>query len=236
MGTHKVLIDYGNKKLLEGETEDQLIQSFTDNILSRDGKKTGRVKGKGVLNNAISTYIFEYLESYHVATYFSERLNDREMLVKRVKSIPVDVVVRNIATGSTARQFGLKDRTELESPFIEYYYNAEFGKYPLINESHIHALNLAESDDIRNMSMEITKSNAVLKPFFERRNIKLVEFMIQFGVYNGKVVIAGEFNPDTCRLWDAETNEILDRDRFTRNGDKISRVYREVYDRLIGMG
>ncbi len=236
MGNNKVLSDHGYKKILEGDEENHLIQSFTDNISSRDGKNTGRIKGKGILNNTISAYIFEYLESFHVATYFSNKINDREMLVKRVNPIPVDVVVYNIATGSTARQFGLKERTELESPFIEYYYNAAFVKYPLINESHIHALNLADSDDIRNMSMEITKSNAVLKPFFERRNIKLVAFKIQFGVFDGRVVVAGEFNPDTCRFWDAETYEILDRDRYVKDGGKTAKIYQEVHDRIIGMG
>ena len=236
MGNSKPLIDYGYKKIFEGETENHLIQSFTDTITSRDGKKTGRIKGKGILNNAISAYIFEYLQSYHVATYFSEKLNDRDMRVNRVTPIPVDVVVRNIATGSIARNFGLKDPTELESPFVEYYYNADFVKYPLINESHIHALSLADSDDIRNMSMEITKSNAVLKPLFERRSIKLVEFKMRFGVHDSQIMIAGEFNPDTCRFWDAETREVLDRDRFAKDGNKTSKVYQEIHDRLIGMG
>ena len=216
MGKGKTLFDYGHKKIFEGESEDHLIQSFTDNVTSRDGRKTGRIKGKGILNNAISAYIFEYLQSYHVANYFMEKMNERDMRINNIAPIPVDVVVRNVVTGAVARNFGLKDPTDLESPFIEYFYNADFVKYPLINESHIHALNLADSDDIRNMSMEITKSNAVLKPFFERRNIKLVEFKIRFGVSDGQVMIAGEFNPDTCRLLDVETGEILDSNRFIR--------------------
>lgn len=236
MGSRKVIYDFGNKKVYEGDTETHLIQSFTDTITSHNGKMTGRLKGKGRLNNAISAYLFDYLHSYNVSTHFSEKLNESEMKVIRTEQIPIDVVVRNTAIGPVARQFGLKDPSDLESPFIEYYYNVDFVKYPQINESHIHALNLAESESIRNMSMEITKSNAVLKPLFERRDMKLAEFRIRFGLFDGRVMITGEFNPDTCRLRDAVTDEILDCDRYLKDGSRTVKIYQEVHDRLIGMG
>jgi phosphoribosylaminoimidazole-succinocarboxamide synthase len=236
LGNRKVIYDFGNKKIYEGDTETHLIQSFTDTIVSRNGKKTGRLKGKGRLNNAISAYLFEYLQSYNVSTHFTEKISENEMKVIRTEPIPVDVIVRNIAAGPVARQFGLKDPSDLESPFIEYYYNADFVKYPQINESHIYALNLAESDDMRNISMEITKSNAVLKPLFERRDIKLAEFIIRFGIFEGKVMITGEFNPDTCHLRDSVTNAILDCDRYIKDGASTVKIYQEVHDRLIGMG
>jgi len=236
LGNRKVIYDFGNKKVYEGDTETHLIQSFTDTVTSHNGKKTGRLKGKGKIYDAISAYLFEYLQSYHVSTHFSEKISESEMKVIRTEPIPFDVVVRNIATGPVARQFGLKDPSDLESPFIEYYYNADFVKYPQINESHIYALNLAESEDIRNMSMKITKSNAVLKPLFDRRNIKLAEFRIRFGIFEGRVMITGEFNPDTCRLRDSITNEILDCDRFIKDGSRTVKIYQEVHDRLTGIG
>lgn len=234
MSDKKVLFEDGSKKVYEADSDDQLIQSFTDNIVSSDGKKSGKVRGKGPTNNAVAVHIFEYLESYNVATHFVSKLSDREMQVRQTDIFPITVQVHNMATPALKKRYGNDNNNDLPLPMIEFFHGKDRLNDPLNRDFNEQALELAGVDDLKAMSRDGLKINALIKPFFERRNIILADVKMHFGKYRGHVVLSSEITPDSCRLTDAKTGKALSSERFDKDVGDISELYRTVHDRILG--
>jgi phosphoribosylaminoimidazole-succinocarboxamide synthase len=234
MASKKILWDNGIKKVYETSNEDQLLLEFTDNFITADGEKKGKIKGKSRYNTNLSSRLYEYLESYHVMTCFISKESEDELLVKKSEILPIEVVITNIASGSICRRFGLEDATEFEAPMIEYYYDNDKIKNPLINDSHLLALKLASADEVRSIVRILPKINALLKSFFERRKLKLVELRCKFGRYKGHMVLASELTPEFIKVWDSETNDKYDVERFAANLPKIEEIYQIIQNRAMG--
>lgn len=222
------------KKLYNTDNPDLVIQEFKDSATAFDGAKKGTIRGKGAINNQISARLFQYLESYHVPTHFVRTLSDREMLVKKVEIIPVEVVVRNIVAGSLAERLGEEEGRDLSEPILEFYLKDDALHDPMITEEEILQRGLATKDELAKIKRMALKINALLKSFFERRKLRLVDFKLEFGRHHGEIVLADEISPDTCRLWDAETGERMDKDRFRRDMPGIVEAYRAVHERVLG--
>jgi len=234
MASKKLLLDNGIKKVYETNNEDQLLLEFSDNFITSDGGKKGKIKGKSRYNTNLSSRLYEYLESYHVMTCFISRESDDELLVKRSEILPVEIVITNIASGSICRRFGIDDATEFEAPMIDYYYENEKIKNPLINDSHLIALKLASAEEVRSIVRILPKINALLKSFFERRRLKLVELRCKFGRYKGHMVLASDLIPEYIKVWDADTNEKLDVERSASNLPKVEEIYQAFQNRTMG--
>ncbi|MBI5327744.1 MAG: phosphoribosylaminoimidazolesuccinocarboxamide synthase [Deltaproteobacteria bacterium] len=210
-----------------------LIQYFKDEATAFDGKKKGIIKEKGVLNNKISSRIFQYLEDKGIPTHFVKRLSDREMVIKKLEIIPVEVVVRNIAAGSLAKRMGVEEGAPLRKTVLEFYYKSDTLGDPMINDYHIETFNFAkkfEVDILKEMAIEI---NGYLSKFFDERGITLVDFKLEFGRHKGQILLGDEITPDGCRLWDKETKEKMDKDRFRRDLGKIEEAYQEVCRKVL---
>ena len=225
----------GKAKILYG-TEDPklLIQSFKDSATALDGKKKGLIEDKGVWNNKISAKVFEYLESKRIKTHFVKTLSEREMLVKRLEMIPLEMVVRNTATGSITRRLGIEEGTSFKPPVLEYYLKNDSLGDPMLNRSHIRVLGLAKEEEMKALDRLSLKINEVLIPFFLERKIKLVDFKLEFGVMDGKILLGDEISPDTCRFWDAQSKTIrrLDKDLFRKDLGGEREAYLEVFRRI----
>jgi len=234
LSVKKVLFEDGSKKVSETESEDQLLQAFTDNIVSTDGKKNGRVKGKGVINNAIAIHVFEFLESYHLKTHFMNKENEREMKVKNTEKVPITIEIHNISSPQLSKKYGFEKKSQLPVPVIEFYYNNSKLNRPMINEFHATALEVCTQDEMRTMARDALKANAILKPFFERRNINLAGFRLQFGRYKGHLIINSEIIPDTCWLIEKETGDPIGHECFDRDLGNVSETYRDVHERIVG--
>jgi len=224
------------KVLFEGPEPGTIVQHFKDDLTAFNAKKKGVATGKGVLNNRISEYLMMRLAEVGIPTHFIRRLNMREQLVRQVEIIPVEVVVRNIAAGSLAKRLGIDEGTTLPRSIVEYYYKSDDLDDPMVSEEHITAFGWAtpqELDDIMSMALRI---NDFLSGLFLGVGIRLVDFKIEFGrLWNDdemRVVLADEITPDSCRLWDLQTNECMDKDRFRRDLGKIEEAYQEVARRL----
>jgi len=224
------------KVLFEGPEPGTIVQHFKDDLTAFNAKKKGVATGKGVLNNRISEYLMLRLAEVGIPTHFMRRLNMREQLVRQVEIIPVEVVVRNIAAGSLAKRLGIDEGTTLPRSIVEYYYKSDDLDDPMVSEEHITAFGWAtpqELDDIMSMALRI---NDFLSGLFLGVGIRLVDFKIEFGRLwsddEMRVVLADEITPDSCRLWDLQTNECMDKDRFRRDLGKIEEAYQEVARRL----
>lgn len=224
------------KKMYATDDPDFVIQEFKDDATAFNGKKKGTIKNKGIVNNKISAFIFEFLESYHIPTHFEKVLSDREMLVKKLNIIPVEVVMRNIATGSLVKRYGLEEGKELEYPVLEFYLKNDALDDPMINEHHAVAFGLATPGEMDTISRYGTKINAILKSFFIRRKIRLVDFKLEFGRFKDRIVLGDEISPDTCRFWDLDTGEKLDKDRFRQDLGGIEEAYKEILSRVLHTG
>jgi phosphoribosylaminoimidazole-succinocarboxamide synthase len=222
------------KKVYVTDVEDKYIIEYKDDATAFNGAKKGTIADKGVVNNAMSAYLFEVLEKEGVSTHFVEKIDERNMAVKKVEIVPLEVIVRNIAAGSLSKRLGLEEGTELPVTVLEFCYkNDELGD-PMINEYHIEAMKLATSEEIEKIKKMALKVNEVLTQRFRRSNIKLVDFKLEFGRYGNDIILADEISPDTCRLWDADTDEKLDKDRFRRDLGRVEESYHEVLERLLG--
>ncbi len=221
------------KVLYTTEDPNLLIQYFKDEATAFDGKKKGIIQEKGVLNNKISSRIFRYLEDRSVKTHFVDMLSDREMLVKRLRIIPIEVVVRNIAAGSLSKRMGVEEGAPLKETILELYYKSDPLGDPMINEYHVKAFGLAEADELRKMEVSALKINRFLSEFFDERGITLVDFKLEFGVHRGELLLGDEITPDGCRLWDKETREKMDKDRFRRDLGKVEEAYQEVLRKVL---
>lgn len=220
------------KKIFEAEDKDQVIIYYKDDATAFNGAKKSEISGKGVLNNSITTMIFELLHKNGIETHFIEKLSEREQLCKKVEIVPLEVIVRNVAAGSMAKRLGIEEGRELNTTIFEICYkNDELGD-PLINDYHAVALGLTTFEELKTMYDTTAKINNILKEFFLKQNIKLIDFKIEFGRFKGKVILADEISPDTCRFWDANTNEKLDKDRFRRDLGNVEEAYCEILKRL----
>ena len=226
------------EKIYEGKAKiiyttsdpDLVIQYFKDDASAFDGKKKGTIVDKGVMNNPISSRIFQFLENEGVKTHFVETLNDREMLVKRLDIIPVEVVLRNIAAGSLSKRLGIEEGTVLDKPILEFFYKSDPLGDPMINECHVDVFGWATKQEVEILKSEGFKINNLMMQFFKERNIRLVDFKLEFGRHKGGVLLGDEISPDGCRLWHWETNEKMDKDRFRFNLGSVEEKYQEVYD------
>ncbi|HBR16465.1 MAG: phosphoribosylaminoimidazolesuccinocarboxamide synthase [Deltaproteobacteria bacterium RIFCSPLOWO2_12_FULL_43_16] len=225
----------GKAKILYAtDNPDLLIQYFKDEATAFDGRKKGIIQEKGIVNNKISSRIFQYLEDKGIPTHFIERPSDREMVVKRLEIIPIEVVVRNIAAGSLAKRMGVEEGTPLKKTILEFYYKSDPLGDPMINDYHIEAFKLAEKfevDILKEMAIEI---NGYISKFFDERGITLVDFKLEFGRHKGQILLGDEITPDGCRLWDKQTKEKMDKDRFRRDLGKIEEAYQEVCRKVLG--
>lgn len=223
------------KKVYKTDDPDLYVVEYKDDATAFNGQKRERIAGKGELNNKISALFFELLREKGIESHFVKRLSDTEQLVRKVTIIPLEVVVRNIAAGSLSKRLGWEEGRELPRPVVEFYYkNDELGD-PLINESHIAVLGVATPDQLDDITTQALKVNEILTAYLRERGILLVDFKLEFGLDSGgRVLLADEISPDTCRFWDAATKEKLDKDRFRRDLGGVERAYEEVLHRLGG--
>ena len=221
------------KKIFSTENENEFIVYYKDDATAFNGEKKAEIASKGILNNKISTIMFEELAKEGIESHFIKSLSDREMLVKKVEILPLEVIVRNITAGSFCKRYGVEEGIVLDTPIFEMSYkNDDFGD-PLLNDDHAVALKLATREEIDFLRTQTLKINEIMKKFFLKMDLKLVDFKLEFGKdVNGNVILADEISPDTCRLWDVNTNEKLDKDRFRRDLGDLVQGYEEVLARL----
>ena len=223
------------KKVFATDDANLVIVSYKDDATAFDGTKKGTITGKGVINNRMSNFLMQILEKEGVPTHFVEELNDRETVVKKVSIVPLEVIIRNISAGSFAKRFGVEEGIVFDEPTIEFSYKNDDLHDPLLNAYHAIALKLATREDIENIKAMAFKVNEVLKAYFLKLGVKLVDFKLEFGrTADGTIVLADEISPDTCRFWDAETNEKLDKDRFRRDLGGVEDAYKEMMRRVLG--
>ena len=223
------------KKVFKTDDPELFIVDYKDDATAFNGLKKGTIAGKGVINNVMSNHMFQLLEQQGVPTHFVEQLSERETLVKKVSIVPLEVIIRNISAGSFAKRFGVEEGIVFDEPTIEFSYkNDELGD-PLMNAYHAIALKAATRDEIETIKAMAFKVNEVMKQYFDTLNVILVDFKLEFGkTADGKIVLADEISPDTCRLWDKTTKEKLDKDRFRRDMGGVEEAYQEIMKRVMG--
>ncbi len=223
------------KKVFATSDPNLVIVSYKDDATALDGLKKGTIAGKGVINNRMTNLLMRLLEENGVPTHYVEELSDRDTLVKRVSIVPLEVIIRNISAGSFAKRYGVEEGIVFDRPTLEFSYKNDELHDPLINYYHALALRLAteeELDAIRDMAFKV---NSVLTEYFSALKVKLVDFKLEFGrLPDGKIVLADEISPDTCRFWDADTGEKLDKDRFRRDLGGVEDAYNEMMRRVLG--
>jgi phosphoribosylaminoimidazole-succinocarboxamide synthase len=232
MQTGEMLYEGKAKKVYLTSEPDELIQFFKDDATAFNAQKKGTIHDKGIRNNQISEQLFRLLEERGVSTHFLDRVDERSMRIKRLKMIPLEVVVRNVTAGSLSKRLGLPDGKVLSPPLVELYYKDDSLGDPLINEDHVRLLGAAEPDQLSTIKELALKINGIMVPFFDERNLVLVDFKLEFGIYHGTICLGDEIGPDTCRLWDKSTRESLDKDRFRKDLGKVEEAYAEVYRRV----
>lgn len=223
------------KKVFATDDANLVIVDYKDDATAFNGEKKGTITGKGVINNVMSNHMFQLLEQQGVPTHFVEQLSERETLVKKVSIVPLEVIIRNISAGSFAKRFGVEEGVVFDEPTIEFSYkNDELGD-PLMNAYHAIALKAATREEIETIKAMAFKVNEVMKQYFDTLNVILVDFKLEFGkTADGKIVLADEISPDTCRLWDKTTKEKLDKDRFRRDMGGVEEAYQEIMKRVMG--
>jgi phosphoribosylaminoimidazole-succinocarboxamide synthase len=234
MTTGTLLYEGKAKKIFTAERADEVVHYFKDDATAFNAQKRGTIVDKGIINNKVSERLFTLLEAEGIRTHFVKRLSDREMLTKKVTIVPVEVVVRNIIAGSLAKRLGLKEGDPIQPAIVEFYYKDDALGDPLVNDDHLRLMNIATPALLKDLRDLGHKINAVLKPFFAERQMQLVDFKLEFGVFHNKLVLADEISPDTCRLWDVATGESMDKDRFRKDMGKIEEAYQEVLKRVCG--
>jgi phosphoribosylaminoimidazole-succinocarboxamide synthase len=222
------------KKIFTTGNPGQVLQYFKDDATAFNALKRGTIVEKGIVNNKVSERLFRLLEQSGVPTHFVERRSDREMLTKKVTIVPVEVVIRNIVAGSLAKRLGLKEGEAIQPAIVEWYYKNDALGDPLISDEHVRLLKLATPEQLEEIKRLALKVNSLLQPFFAERKMILVDFKLEFGLHNGRLILADEISPDTCRFWDQATKESMDKDRFRKDLGKIEEAYQEVLKRVCG--
>ena len=221
------------KKLFITEDPQILRVEYKDDATAFNGKKFDRLKDKGRLNNAITVFFFEHLETKDIPSHFVRKISETEQLVRRVKIIPLEVVVRNVAAGSLSKRIGWEEGKELPHPIVEFYYKDDDLGDPLLAEEHIRLLELASEAQIEELKKRGLAVNEALKSLMLSKGILLIDFKLEFGLdQKGEILLADEISPDTCRFWDIESGKILDKDRFRRDLGGVTEAYLEIHQRL----
>lgn len=221
------------KKVYSTEDPNLYIVSYKDDATAFNGLKKGTIVGKGVINNRMSNYLMQLLEKRGVPTHFVQELSDRDTLVKKVSIVPLEVIVRNVSAGSFAKRYGVEEGIVFQEPTIEFSYKSDALGDPLINEYHALALGLATKEEIGEIKRMAFQINDVLKEYFKNLGVDLIDFKLEFGrLPDGKIVLADEISPDTCRFWDSKTKEKLDKDRFRRDLGGVEGAYQEMMRRI----
>ncbi|GLC78698.1 phosphoribosylaminoimidazolesuccinocarboxamide synthase [Lacrimispora brassicae] len=232
MEKKELLYEGKAKKVYTTEDPDVLIVSYKDDATAFNGLKKGTIVGKGAVNNRMTNFIFQKLEAKGVPTHLVEELNDRETVVRKVEIIPLEVIIRNYSAGSFAKKMGMEEGVKFPCPTLEFSYKNDDLGDPFINSYYALALELATQEEMDKITEYAFKVNEVLKDYFDGLNIDLIDFKIEFGRYHDQVILADEISPDTCRLWDKDTYEKLDKDRFRRDLGGVEDAYEEVFRRL----
>ena len=223
------------KKVYATENPELYIVSYKDDATAFNGLKKGTIAGKGVINNRVTNYMMQMLEKNGVPTHFVEEISDSETVVKKVQIVPLEVIIRNISAGSFSKRYGVEEGIVFEQPTIEFSYKNDDLGDPLINEYHALALKLATREEIDTIKALAFRTNELMKDFFKKINVDLVDFKLEFGrLSNGTIVLADEISPDTCRFWDSRTHEKLDKDRFRRDLGNVEGAYQEMMRRILG--
>ncbi|MDD6095236.1 MAG: phosphoribosylaminoimidazolesuccinocarboxamide synthase [Clostridia bacterium] len=221
------------KKVFKTDDPSLCIVDYKDDATAFNGLKKGPIAGKGVINNKMSNRLMKMLETKGVPTHFVEELSDRETLVKKVSIVPLEVIVRNIAAGSFSKRYGVDEGVKFDEPVVEFSYKNDDLGDPLLNTSHALALKLATKEEIDTIKTYALKINAILKAFWAECGVTLVDFKLEFGkTPDGKIILADEISPDTCRFWDSTTGEKLDKDRFRRDMGGVEEAYEEIMKRF----
>ena len=223
------------KKVFATSDPAYYIVEYKDDATAFNGLKKGTISGKGVINNKMSNILFRMLESKGIKTHFVEELSDRETLVRAVKIVPLEIIIRNVAAGSFSKRYGVEEGRQLKAPTLEYSLKDDALNDPLINDSHIIALGVATEQELAQIRALAYGVNDALKAFFAGIGVKLIDFKIEAGrLPDGTIILADEISPDTCRFWDAKTNEKLDKDRFRRDLGRVEEAYQEIFARISG--
>ena len=221
------------KKVFATDNPDYVIVDYKDDATAFNGEKKGTIVGKGVINNKMTNFMFSLLEKEGVPTHLVEELSDRETLVKKVEIVPLEVIVRNVAAGSFSKKLGIAEGTPLKCPTIEFSYKNDDLGDPFINDYYALGLGLATKEEIDEIAKYAFKVNEFMLGFFKKLNIDLIDFKIEFGRFHGKILLADEISPDTCRFWDSTTHEKLDKDRFRRDMGGVEDAYNEIMKRIM---
>ncbi len=220
------------KKIYATDKEDEVIVYYKDDATAFNGEKKGQIEDKGELNNSITSMIFEMLNEKGIKTHFIKKLNEREQLCKKVEIVPLEVIVRNVAAGSMAKRLGLQEGFELKTTVFELSYKDDSLGDPLINDYHAVGIGATTFEELEKIYEITAKVNDILKELFIKQNIRVIDFKLEFGRYNGEILLADEISPDTCRFWDATTGEKLDKDRFRRDLGNVKDAYVEILNRI----
>ncbi|MBQ7566772.1 MAG: phosphoribosylaminoimidazolesuccinocarboxamide synthase [Oscillospiraceae bacterium] len=235
MEIKELLYEGKAKKVFATDDPTVLMVEYKDDATAFNGLKKGTIAGKGVINNRVTNYMMRLLEKEGVATHFIEELSERKTLVKKVSIVPLEVIIRNVSAGSFAKRFGVEEGIVFPEPTIEFSYKNDALGDPLMNAYHAIALSLATRDEIETIKAMAFRVNEVMKAFFKNIGVDLIDFKLEFGrLPDGTIVLADEISPDTCRFWDSETHEKLDKDRFRRDLGNVEGAYKEMMKRIFG--
>ncbi len=224
------------KKVFKTDDPEVLMVDYKDDATAFNGEKRGTIDAKGIINNKVTNHLMKMLEKEGVPTHFIQEISDRETLVKKVTIVPLEVIIRNVAAGSFSKRYGVEEGKELCAPSLEFSYKDDALGDPLINSYHVLALGIATQEELDLISKYAFKVNEILKAYLLELGIRLIDFKLEFGkTSDGTIVLADEISPDTCRFWDVETNEKLDKDRFRRDLGNVEDAYQEIMKRLMGI-
>ena len=230
---NSVLLYEGKAKIMYStDNNDEVRVYYKDDATAFNGIKKAQIENKGILNNSITTMLFELLEKKGIKTHFIKKINDREQLCKKVEIVPLEVIVRNVAAGSMAKRYGIEEGSKLKIPVIELSYKNDDLGDPLINDYHAVAMELTTFEELGEIYKMAFKINDILKEVFLKQDINLIDFKLEFGRYKGEIILADEISPDTCRFWDVKTGEKLDKDRFRRDLGNVTEAYEEILSRI----
>lgn len=222
------------KVMYTTENPDELLVYYKDDATAGDGAKKGTILEKGIMNNKISAFFFDLLAKNGIEHHYISMPSDREMIVKKLDILPIEVVIRNVAAGSLASRLGLEEGTKMAIPIVELYYKNDDLHDPMINHFHIKAMDLATQAEIEEIEAAGLKVNEILTKYLATKDIELIDFKLEFGRYKGRVILGDEISPDNCRFWDSNTHEKLDKDRFRRDLGNVEDAYKEILHRLTG--
>lgn len=228
----KLIYEGKAKKVFTTANPDEYLVYFKDDATAFNGEKRGIISGKGELNNKISAFFFELLGRHGIPHHFVRLVSDREMLVKKLDILPIEVVARNVAAGSLAKRIGWEEGRTLPLPVVEFYYKNDALGDPLINSYHARAMGLATDEQLRQLEDYALRINAILSAYLREKKLALIDFKLEFGLHHGELLLGDEISPDTCRFWDTETKEKLDKDRFRRDLGGVEEAYQEIWRRL----